>query len=104
MENVNFEEITLNSKITSRGGGIEISLDSLGYAGQKMTAYQNYLGGGMLGRVCNDCTLLKAVWKSDPVLVDIAEKLAIYFHSLTNPEGYESTTFEENQGMLIRAY
>ena len=32
----------LREKYTSRGGGIEISLDEYGYEGEKMTAYQNY--------------------------------------------------------------
>lgn len=40
---INFEEITLRLDASSRGGGIEISLESLGYPGEKMSAYQNYL-------------------------------------------------------------
>lgn len=105
MAKLNFEEITLRSRITSRGGGIEISLDTAGkkYAGHKMTAYQNYLGGGLLGRVCNDCTVPD--WRSNNRLVKIANDLAEYFHSLTNPDSeWESMTFEKNQHMPVSAY
>lgn len=54
MKKIDFEQVTLRKEISSRGGGIEVSLDTLGFKGVRMTAYQNYLGGGMLGRVCND--------------------------------------------------
>jgi hypothetical protein len=57
MKNIDFESITIRSRISTRGGGIEIDLTTLGYPGERMTAYQNYLGGGMLGRVCSDCTI-----------------------------------------------
>ena len=33
----------IREKLSSRGGGIEITLDNFGYEGEKMTAYQNYL-------------------------------------------------------------
>jgi hypothetical protein len=108
-EKINFEEITLRLETSSRGGGIEISLDSLGFEGEKMTAYQNYLGGGLLGRVCSDCTIhhnnkiieLSAAEKLD----EIAEQLKQYFHSLTNPDTeWEGKTFEQNQNMPVSAY
>lgn len=51
------EQSLLRYDISHRGGGVEISLDSYGFEGEKMSAYQNYLGGGMLGRVVSDCTL-----------------------------------------------
>ena len=102
METINFEAITLRLEVSSRGGGIEISLDDLGFTG-KMTAYQNYLGGGMLGRVCSDCNIPD--WNSDAKLVEIAEQLRMYYHSLTNPEeGWESMSFEKNQNMPESAY
>lgn len=100
---MNFEEITLRQEITTRGGGIEISLDTLGHEGEKMTAYQNYLGGGLLGAVTNDCTVEN--WQADKKLVEAAEELRKYFHSLTNPEeGWESMSFEQNQKMPIAGY
>lgn len=106
MKATNFEKITLRQQISSRGGGMEIDLSHFGkkYSGEKMTAYQNYLGGGMLGRVCNDCTIRD--WQNDEKLVEIAEKLAEYFHSLTNPDEdeWESVTFEQNQNLPLSAY
>lgn len=100
---MNFEEITLNQEITTKGGGIEISLDTLGYEGEKMTAYQNYLGGGILGKVTNDCTIKN--WRKNKKLVEIGQELRKYFYSLTNPEeGFESTSFEQNQKKPIAIY
>jgi hypothetical protein len=101
---MNFEEITLRQEISSRGGGIEIDLSTLGYEGEKMTAYQNYLGGGMLGRVANDCTI--SDFRDDDKLMEIADKLKRYFHSLTNPDDceWESVTYDQNQRMPVRGY
>ena len=47
----------LRQQVSTRGGGVEIDLTPFGYKYMKMTAYQNYLGGGMLGSINNDCTL-----------------------------------------------
>jgi hypothetical protein len=79
----------LRQHITSRGGGIEVSLDKQGYEGERMTAYQNYLGGGMLGRVCNDCTIPD--WRDYPTLVKIAKKVREKYGELAdiNVEDYE---------------
>lgn len=50
-----FENHTIRLEATHRGGGIEVdATDYLGYNGRyelRMTAYQNYLGGGMTGSV-----------------------------------------------------
>ena len=54
---INFEEIVIRKEITTRGGGIEIDLTTLGHEGERMSAYQNYLGGGMLGKVCSNDTI-----------------------------------------------
>ncbi len=108
---MNFEDITLRVETSSRGGGIEIDLTSLGFNGEKMTAFQNYLGGGMLGAITSDCTM----WGKDKPFLElsIAElldtvslKLKEYFHSLTNPdeEYFEHVTFEQNQKMSVSAY
>jgi len=103
MKKINFEKVTLRKEISSRGGGIEISLDTLGFKGVKMTAYQNYLGGGMLGKVANSCTIRD--WETEPKLVEIAEQLRKYFFNLTNPDGtWESVSYEQNQSMSVSAY
>lgn len=69
--------IILREQYSTRGGGIEIDLTPYGYTGEKMTAYQNYLGGGMLGGVQNDCTIRD--WQGYSDLTDIAMELKILF-------------------------
>ncbi len=51
MNPIDFEPITMRVNATNRGGGIEIDLTTLGFPGERMAAYQNYLGGGLLGAV-----------------------------------------------------
>lgn len=81
------EDATLRLKLSSRGGGIEISLTAFGFPGERMTAYQNYLGGGILGAVGPDCTLLhKNVRYNAERLERVSEMLKQYFFDLTNPE------------------
>ncbi len=107
---INFEEITLRLKVSSRGGGIEIDLTTLGFKGEKMTAYQNYLGGGLLGSINSDNTI-KAYGKSiteakQRKLDKIEEQLMRYFYSLTNPDEseFESMDFDTLQSMPSSAY
>jgi hypothetical protein len=98
-----FEKNTIRINATHRGGGIEISLDDFGYPNEKMTAYQNYLGGGILGRIENDCTVKD--WKQDSDLVEIADNLARYFHTLTNPDTeWEGTSFDDLQNRPTSGY
>ena len=94
----------IREKLSSRGGGVEITLDEFGYEGEKMTAYQNYLGGGMLGSIGSDCTF--DCWKEDSKLLEVSEELKKHFHKLTNPENDEwvSATFDEVQKRPLRAY
>lgn len=100
----------LRQELSSRGGGIEIDLTPFGYEGERMAAYQNYLGGGMLGSVrLNDTIRRQTLIVNDPVinkdLDEIGEELKKYFHSLTNPDGeWESRSYEENQQMPEAAY
>jgi|TARA_R110000822_G_scaffold227988_1_gene360553 hypothetical protein len=93
----------IREEISHRGGGIEIDLSPFGYEDEYMTAYQNYLGGGMLGRICNDCTIDE--WRDDKKLEEIADELSRYFHSLTNHDcEWESATYFENQLRPTSAY
>jgi len=106
---INFDKITLRCEISSRGGGVEISLDTLGFKNEKMSAYQNYLGGGMLGRVQANNTIQAynkpCTDKQEAKLDKIAEQLKQYFHSLTNPDTeWEGQTYEKNQNMPTSAY
>ena len=105
LDNINFEDITLRSKITSRGGGVEISLNRFGFKGEKMAAYQNYLGGGLLGAVGVNDTIRSATFSNttdqeDEFLDRLGERLKRYFFYLIQPE----RDFEENQKLPISSY
>ena len=67
------EQSIIRKEVGPRGGGIEIDLKKWGYPNGKMTAYQNYLGGGLLGRVDGDCNVPD--WKSIARLNELNEKL-----------------------------
>ncbi len=106
---IKFSEVTLREEISSRGGGIEIDLTRFGFRGEKMAAYQNYLGGGMLGRICANDTIRAYnkphTEKQAQKLDKIAERLKKHFHALTNPDTkWESKSYEQNQKMPTSAY
>tara|TARA_R110002096_G_scaffold351577_1_gene544599 strand:- start:615 stop:947 length:333 start_codon:yes stop_codon:yes gene_type:complete len=103
------ENAVIRQKLSHRGGGIEIDLGVFtdAWNGEKMTAYQNYLGGGMLGKICNDCTILG--WEFTRTtkyeLSVIAEELSKYMHELTNHDDeWECETYEDNQNKAVSAY
>ena len=111
MKKINFEDVILRKQISSRGGGIEISLSSFGFKDEKMSAYQNYLGGGMLGRVCvNDTIRSKELYtltdRQENKLDEIGEQLKQYYFNLTNPseEEWEHQSYEQNQTLPESAY
>lgn len=95
---IDFETITTRQQISRRGGGVEIDLSTLGFEGHRMSAYQNYLGGGMLGSIqCNDTirhagnTQAEIMYSSETERLDeISDGLMKYMHSLTNPEDRKS--------------
>ena len=60
-----------------RGGGVELDLRAFGYEDEFLSAHQNYLGGGMLGRIGNSCTVED--WQMDEKLVRLAERLSEYY-------------------------
>ena len=106
---IQFSEVTLRLEVSSRGGGVEIDLTRFGFKGEKMSAYQNYLGGGMLGRVQANDTIRAynkpCTEKQAAKLDKIAERLKKYFHELTNPDTeWEGQTYEKNQNMPVSAY
>lgn len=104
------EDNTLRLDAGYRGGGIEIDLSELFpyLDNPKMTAYQNYLGGGMLGKICSAYNFKRSDVEADDQqkLEDITRELQKYFHGLTNHTGdkWEETTFEENQRRPVSAY
>lgn len=96
----------LREEISTRGGGVEIDLTDFGFQGEKMAAYQNYLGGGMLGCVCVNDTLRQPSRpfldeESNAKLDAIGEELKKYYHGRTNPD---STSYKQNQEMPASAY
>lgn len=106
----NFKKHTLRADYGGRGGGIEIDLTSFGFKGQKMSAYQNYLGGGMLGKICSSNTINRetiiAEVSIQEQLDEVTVELKKYFHSLTNhsEDEFENQSFEQNQLMSVSAY
>jgi hypothetical protein len=106
---IQFSEVTLREQISSRGGGVEIDLTRFGFKGEKMSAYQNYLGGGLLGKIEANNTIQAykkpCTEKQAAKLDKIAERLKKYFHSLTNPDTeWEGQSYEQNQNMPVSAY
>lgn len=102
------EDHTLRCEASYRGGGIEINLDDLLKTdGYRMTAYQNYLGGGMLGAICHsynfdESDLTKTQARKLEIITD---QLKRYFHNLTNHDDeWESASYEQNQLRPESAY
>lgn len=101
---IDFEQLKTRANITSRGGGYEINLDKY-HKGARMAVYQNYLGGGLLGRVCvnenRDRSLLSS--QVNKQLNQIGEQLKEYYFNLTNSED-SSMTYLLNQSLPISGY
>ena len=108
------EDHILRQKVLSRGGGVEIDLTPWGFEGEMMAAYQNYLGGGMLGRVCVNDTIrdlasnvrAQLMYNSRYDELDaLGEELKRYFFHLTNPEGtWEEQDYDTNQTLPESGY
>jgi hypothetical protein len=74
---MNLQAHITREQLSTRGGGVELDLTDFGYEDEYLSAYQNYLGGGMLGGVSNSCTVED--WQMDEKLVRLAEKLRDYY-------------------------
>lgn len=102
------EENTLRCEASYRGGGIEIDLEPLLGGDYAMTAYQNYLGGGMLGSVQNSYSfdVSKLGKRNQAKLEKVTDALNRYFHNLTNhsEDEWESTDYESGQLRPASAY
>lgn len=108
MKNFNIEDNIIRLNASSRGGGIEIDVSSLFGEGCKMTAYQNYLGGGLLGSVQSDINFIPSEEQKADVL-KLSEELKRYFHDITNEEASEydewnGMSYEQNQNMQTTGY
>ena len=101
---------TTRCEASSRGGGIEIGLSELlpDVEYPLMSAYQNYLGGGMLGQVVSNCNFeyRELPTKQIELVEELAEQLKIYYHDMTNPpeDAWEHQEYVQNQSMPKSAY
>ena len=103
------ENHILRCEASYRGGGIEIDCTELfpHIEEAKMTAYQNYLGGGILGAIQSDNNFEGVLKKKDRQKFEqLQDALKRYFHNLTNhgDDEWESATYEENQRRPKSAY
>lgn len=103
------EASILRQEVSQRGGGVEIDLSKFGFReGSRMSAYQNYLGGGMLGSIQTNHNIFRTSFTNTETkkLERIATELSKYFHELTNhdEDEWESASFEENQNRPSSAY
>ena len=79
-------ENIVREEYSYRGGGCELGLTAFGYEDEFLSAYQNYLGGGMLGSVANSCTVEN--WQDDPKLFELARQFREYFWERMNDYEY----------------
>ena len=108
IKNFDIENNTLRLDASSRGGGIEIDVSELFGEGCKMSAYQNYLGGGLLGAIQSDINFIPSEEQKKDVL-KLSEELKRYFHDITNEEASEydewnGMSYEKNQSMPLSGY
>ena len=87
---MNIAEYITREEYGNRGGGCELDLTAFGYEDEFLSAYQNYLGGGLLGGVGNSCTVED--WRKDDKLVKLASKLSEYFQKRM----YENECIDEH--------
>ena len=111
MTKTNFEAYitanTIRCEVSHRGGGIEIDASEyLKIEGAKMSAYQNYLGGGMLGSIAGSCNFTTDNKQKELKAIKLHTALKKYFHGLTVHEDdeWEDCTFEEGQRRPLSAY
>lgn len=100
------EENTIRIEATHRGGGIEIDCSEiLDTPNARMTAYQNYLGGGMLGSIQSDTNFYEsAIPEAKRALIKpLTRALQSYFHNLTNDEQDEWSSAEFDSIQLREA-
>lgn len=94
------ENNTIRLEASRRGGGIEIDAEEFtGIEGAKMTAYQNYLGGGMLGSIQSARNFTGADDKAEK----LAEALKKYFHNITNEEAEDWDAYGAGDYEAIQA-
>jgi hypothetical protein len=99
----------VREQISHRGGGVEIELSQFGFPdGSLMSAYQNYLGGGMLGAIQSNHNMFRMEFTKAQAkkIENLSEILKRYLHDQTNHEDdeWESATYLQNQMRPESAY
>ena len=96
---MSIQENNTREEISHRGGGVELDLSDFGYEDEYLSAYQNYLGGGMRGAVANSCTIED--WEMDEKLVRIADELREYYEDRLYELELIDEYNEETTGRLV---
>ncbi len=104
------EKNTMSCDASGRGGTLKVDVSELfpDIEDAVMGAYQNYLGGGMLGAIVGatmfDPSELNK--KDQAVFEEIKEDIKKYFHEITNHEDdeWEAASYEQNQRRAVSAY
>ena len=86
---MNIQDSITREGFSHHGGGVELELTDFGYEDEYLSAYQNYLGGGMRGAVAHSCTVED--WEMDEKLVQLAGELRDYY----NDRFYEFVVVDE---------
>lgn len=98
------ESAIVRSKLSRRGGGIEISLDDYGFEGQLMSAYCNYLGGGLLGSIQTNDTIRRESLRSTVSDADNAKLDEIALELRDTLCGLLGIDSEDNARLIVSAY
>ena len=96
---MSIEENITREDFSHRGGGVELDLVAFGYEHEFLSAYQNYLGGGMLTSVGNSCTV--EGWWMDEKLVRVSEGLGEYYQERMEGLEYIDEYNEITYGQLV---
>ena len=96
---MSIQENITREEINYRGGGVELELTEYGYEDEYLSAYQNYLGGGMRGAVANSCTIED--WEMDAKLVRLADELREYYSDRLWELELVDQYNEDTQGRLV---
>lgn len=98
------EENILKIEISHRGGGILIDASEyLKINDAKVVVYQNYLGGGIAGRVASDCNLIinKLASAKQKKLKNLQNALINYYYKQA---GYDDVDQDLASILPISAY
>ena len=113
MYHIFIKENTDECKVSERGGKLVIDVSSLfpSIANPKMMAYQNYLGGGIAGKIMqkDNFTANDLTQKEYKEYLIIRDELKLYFYNLNAGGGDDYmvenvNNFQQNQTLPESAY